>query len=159
MSHGRLDLLQVESGGASVLLLGGGTGLLHDQLAGGDGVLAGLVGAGGDLLADLEDEAAVGLGDGPGAGGLLAGAVGDLGQAAVRDDLGAAVLGLRLHGAGLEEAELVAGRRCVCQYLPGICVWACHHGIGTGRVMVGNWLILTRTERCGGCTRRRSRRP
>lgn len=120
----RPDLLQVESGGAGVLLLGGGAGLLHDQLAGGDGVLAGLVGAGGDLLADLEDEAAVGLGDGPGAGGLLAGAVGDLGQAAVGDDLGAALLGRGLHGAGLEEAELVAGR-CVCQYTWDLCM-ACH---------------------------------
>lgn len=157
MSHGRLDLLQVESGGASVLLLGGGAGLLHDQLAGGDGVLAGLVGAGGDLLADLEDEAAVGLGDGPGAGGLLAGAVGDLGQAAVRDDLGAAVLGLRLHGAGLEEAELVAGRWVCVSTNPG-------SGMGMPRLRAcracgGGELILTRTERCGGCTRRRSRRP
>lgn len=104
----RPDLLKVESRGASVLLLAGGAGLLDHELAGGDGVLAALVGAGGHGLGDGQDEAAVGLGDGEGARGLLAGAVGDLGQGAVADDLGAALDRGGLAVAGLEDAELVA---------------------------------------------------
>lgn len=109
----RPNLLEVEGGGASVLLLAGGAGLLELELAGGDGVLAALVGAGGDGLGDGQDEAAVGLGDGEGARGLRAGAVGDLGQGAVGDDLSAALDGGGLAVASLDHTELVAAESCV----------------------------------------------
>ena len=115
-SRRRLDLLQVERLGASVLLLAGGAGLLELELAGGDGVLAALVGAGSDGLGDLQDKATVSLGDGEGAGRLLAGAVGDLGQGAVgAGDLGTALDGGGLAVAGLDHTELVAVE-AVCQH-------------------------------------------
>lgn len=76
-------------------------------------MLAALVGGGGHGLGDGQDEAAVGLGDGEGARGLPAGAVGDLGQGAVADDLGAALDRGGLAVAGLEDAELIAEGTCV----------------------------------------------
>lgn len=90
---------------ADVDLLGGGTGLLHLEAAGEEVVAAGQAGAGGDGLGDGELVAAgvvVGeLGDGPSAGGVLAGAVGDLGQLAVGGQHGRA-----LDGGGLAVADL-----------------------------------------------------
>lgn len=73
---------------------------------------AGLGGAGGDLLGDGEDEVLAGLLDGPGAGRVLAGAVGDGGQATVAGQhLGALHTG-GLHGAGLDDSEGVAAMGC-----------------------------------------------
>lgn len=94
-------------------------------------MLAALVGGGGDGLGDGQDEAAVGLGDGEGARGLLAGAVGDLGQGAVADDLGAALDRGGLAVAGLDDAELVAGGKQACQYR-GWCDMAGRLGDGGG---------------------------
>lgn len=97
---------------ADVDLLGGGAGLLHLEAAGEEVVAAGEAGAGGDLLGDGQLVAAgvvVGeLGDGPGAGGVLAGAVGDLGQLAVGGQHGRALDGGGLAGADLDNAEGVA---------------------------------------------------
>ncbi|KAL2276236.1 hypothetical protein FJTKL_01285 [Diaporthe vaccinii] len=97
---------------ADVDLLGGGTGLLHLEAAGEEVVAAGEAGAGGDLLGDGQLVAAgvvVGeLGDGPGAGRVLAGAVGDLGQLAVGGQHGRALDGGGLAGADLDNSEGVA---------------------------------------------------
>lgn len=110
ISHGQLDLLQVELLGASVGLLAGSAGLLELELAGGDGVASSLVGAGGHRLRDGQDEAGVGLGDGESAGGLLAGALalGDLRQGAVGAlDQSLALNRGGLAVAGLDNAEVV----------------------------------------------------
>ena len=94
---------------ADVDLLGGGAGLLHLEAAGEEVVAAGLAGAGGDLLGDGQLVAAgvvVGeLGEGPGAAGVLAGAVGDLGDLAVAGQHGRALDGDGLAGAGLDDVE------------------------------------------------------
>lgn len=91
---------------ADIDLLGGGAGLLHLEGAGEEVVAADQAGAGGDGLGDGELEAAgvVGgeLGDGPGAGRVRAGAVGDLGQLAVA----AGQHGGALDGGGLAAADL-----------------------------------------------------
>lgn len=94
---------------ADVDLLGGGAGLLVLEGAVEEVVAAGLAGAGGDLLRDGQLEAAgvVGgeLGEGPGAGGVLAGTVGDLGDGAVAGQHGGALDGGGLAGAGLDDTE------------------------------------------------------
>lgn len=94
---------------ADVDLLGGGTSLLHLEAAVEEVVAARLGGAGGDLLGDLELEAAgvvVGeLGELPGAGGVLAGTVGDLGDLAVAGQHGRALNGSGLASAGLDDSE------------------------------------------------------
>lgn len=105
---GEVELLLL----ADVDLLGGGTGLLHLEAAGEEVVAAGEAGAGGDLLGDGQLVAAgvvVGeLGEGPGAGGVLAGAGGDLGQLAVGAQHGRALDGGGLAGADLDNSEGVA---------------------------------------------------
>lgn len=114
----RLDLLQVERGGASVLLLAGGAGLLELELAGSDGVASRLVGAGGHGLGDGQDETGVSLGDGESAGRLLAGAlaVSDLGQGAVSAlDQSLALDRGGLAVAGLDDTKGVAAEKS-CQY-------------------------------------------
>jgi hypothetical protein len=111
---------EVELGGlADVDLLGGGAGLLHLEVAGGEVVAARHVGAGGDLLGDLELEAAhvaVGeLGELPGAGRVLAGAVGDVGDRAqaVAGHLGRAADRGGLASGRLDDSEGdAAGRGC-----------------------------------------------
>lgn len=100
---------------ADVDLLGRGAGLLVLEGAVEEVVAAGLAGAGGDLLGDGQLEAAgvvVGeLGEGPSAGGVLAGAVGDLGDGTVAGQHGRALDGGGLAGAGLDDTEGDAVKR------------------------------------------------
>lgn len=81
------------------------------EVGGGDGVFAGVEGAAGHLLGGLEDEAGVGLGDGPGAGRVDAGTVSDGGQGAVAGGhLAALDTRSLVHGVGLHEVEGVTAR-------------------------------------------------
>lgn len=108
----RLYVLQGEGLRAGVNLADGGGGALHGQVRGGDGVDAGGVALGGDGRRHSECQLLAGAGDREGLGRhlTLALPLTELGQLAVNttDDHGFAVLGLGLHGAGLEDAELVA---------------------------------------------------
>lgn len=114
----RTNLCQAEGGRASVALLGGSTGGGGGEVGGGDGVAASGVGVGGDGLGDLEDEATGGLGDGPGAGRVLAGTVGDGGEVAIAGQHLAAGDTVGLHGVGLEDSEGVTAKKLldICSF-------------------------------------------
>lgn len=84
------------------------------ELVGGDLVGASLEGDWRDLGRGSEGETVDGLDNRPGLGGLLASAILDGGELVgdALSDLGSAVLGSGLHGAGLEDAEGVSRADC-----------------------------------------------
>lgn len=106
-----MTLRQLEGSRASVGLLGAGTSGGGGEVGRGDGVAAGLVGAGGDGLRSGQGETTISsLGDSEGAAGVGASAIGDSGQGAIAGD-GLVALdagGGGLAGAGSVEGEVVA---------------------------------------------------
>lgn len=110
-SSSNLEAIQVERGRAVVDLHHAGASAGSGKIGRRDGVAASLVGPRRDRLRDSEDKATLSrLGDGPGAGGKLAGALGDGGKGAGAIALVQVAAGdaVGLHAAGPDDGEVVA---------------------------------------------------